>query len=146
VGPYKVRIESDKISVCGSLGWAKQKQMTPLRLIILRVAMLSFGRFFPNLVRSLLQKLLITGIELAPFHFCRQLCWHDGKWHIIDELQAESWKSVVTAGISGDQTSIHVVMSRTFRLDSYNPGLDLTQTVLKLGQGIVKAGAYAVNV
>ncbi len=42
--------------IAGSLGWAKQKQMNPFNLIILRLMMLSVGRFYPNLIRKILQK------------------------------------------------------------------------------------------
>lgn len=135
MGPYEARIEPDEISIRGSLGWAKQKQMTTLNLIVLRIMMLTLGRFFPNLIRKLLQKLLITGFESAPFHFSRQFRWQNGNLHLTDELQADSWKCVVAAGMGGDQTSIHVIMSRTFQAGQLQPRLDLTKTVKQLRQG-----------
>ena len=79
--------------------------------------------------------MLVTGKKPAPFHFSRRLRWHDGKWHIKDELQAGSWEPVVAAGIGGDQTSIHVVMSRTFQSGQLQPWLDLTETVKQLAPG-----------
>ncbi|HBL10736.1 MAG TPA: hypothetical protein DD379_04900, partial [Cyanobacteria bacterium UBA11162] len=116
-------------------GWAKQKQMTTLNLLILRIVMFTLGRFFPNLIRKLLQTVLITGKKNAPFRFHRRLTWQDGQWHVSDELQAKSWQGVIDAGIGGDQTSIYVVMSRTFQIGQLQPWLDLTHEVKKLSSG-----------
>lgn len=135
VDRYQVKVDADEISIQGQLGWAKQKQMTPLNLMILRVVMLTFGRFFPNLIRKLLQKLLITGKKNAPFYFSRQLRWENGQWHITDQLRSESWQNVITAGIGSDQTSIYVVMSRTFQIGQLQPWLNLTDQVKKLPPG-----------
>ena len=135
IGDYQISISENEISIRGQLGWAKQKQMTPLNLLILRVVMLTVGRFFPNLIRTLLQKILIVGKTNAPFWFHRQLRWEDGQWCVIDELQAETWQNVTAAGIGSDQTSIYVVMSRTFQPGQLQPWLDLTQEVKKLVPG-----------
>ena len=135
VGPYKIKIEKDEIVVRGYLGWAKQKQMTPLNLIVLRGVMLTFGRFFPNFVRKLLQKMLITGKNQAPFEFTRRLQWINGRWTLTDELRSKSWDKVISAGIGGHQTSIYVVMSRTFQKGQLQPWLDLTDEVSKLMPG-----------
>jgi len=135
VDDYQVEIDEGKISIRGSLGWAKQTQMTTLNLLILRLVMLSLGRFFPNLVRKLLQRLLITGKQAAPFRFQRTLIRANGTWTVSDELQADSWENVVAAGIGGDQTSIYVVMSRTFQAGQLQPWRDLTAEVQRLGPG-----------
>ena len=135
VGPYKIQVGEDKITLQGWLGWAKQKQMTFLNLIILRGVMLTFGRFFPNLIRRLLQKVLITGKQKAPFQFTRQFQWREGQWLLTDELKGESWENVVAAGIGGDQTSIYVVMSRTFQPGQLQPWRDLTAKVRQLAPG-----------
>jgi hypothetical protein len=135
IGTYKIDLSEDEIVIGGHLGWAKQKQMTPLNLLILRVVMLTVGRFFPNLIRKLLQKLLITGKTNAPFRFSRQLRWQDGRWCVTDELHASSWENVVAAGIGSDQTSIYVVMSRTFQRGQLRSWLDLTDKVKHLAPG-----------
>ena len=135
VGPYKIQVDEDEITLQGALGWAKQKQMTSLNLIILRGVMLTFGRFFPNLIRKLLQKVLITGKKSAPFQFSRKFQWRDGQWRLTDELKAESWANVTAAGIGGDQTSIYVVMSRTFQSGQLQPWWDLTDQVKQLAPG-----------
>ena len=132
VSPYRININDDEITISGNLGWAKQKQMTPLNLMILRVVMLTVGRFFPDLIRKLLQKILIVGKNDAPFWFTRQFQWKNGKWYIVDKLEAKTWDNVISAGIGCDQTSIYVVMSRTFQKSQLQPWLDLTNEVKKL--------------
>jgi hypothetical protein len=135
VDRYTIEITQDLICISGQLGWAKQTQMTPLNLVILRVVMLTVGRFFPNLIRKLLQTLLITGKKPAPFYFSRQLRWQNGQWHLTDELEAESWQNVHQVAIGTDQTSIYVVMSRTFQHGQLLPWLDLTPQVRNLANG-----------
>lgn len=143
VGSYEMQVERDRILIQGNLGWAKQKQMTPLNLLILRAVMFTVGRFFPNLIRSLLQKVLITGKKPAPFRFVRQFQWQpgdnqgNGYWQLTDELHAQSWQKVTAAGFGCDQTSIYVVMSRTFQSGQLQPWLDLTDTVKHLPDGEV---------
>lgn len=135
VSDYTVDIAEDEIQIRGNLGWAKQKQMTPLNLMILRIVMLSIGRFYPNLIRKLLQKMLIVGKKDAPFQFVRRLFWQDGCWHIHDELRASDWSTVTSAGIGCDQTSIYVVMSRTFQAGQLQGWFDLTPQVKQLKMG-----------
>ena len=137
VSNYKTSVEENEIIIKGSLGWAKQKQMNPLNLMILRIVMLSVGRFFPNLIRKLLQKVLITGKKSAPFRFQRRLQWQNGCWQVIDELSAVSWNQVISAGIGVDQTSIYVVMSRTFQKGQLQPWLDLSNKIKNLSSGQV---------
>lgn len=132
IGDYQTKIEADEIIIEGQLGWAKQTKMTPMKLIVLRIVMLIFGRFFPNLIRKTLQKMLITGKTESPFHFTRRFAWKEGRWYITDELQADFWENVEAAGIGCDQTSIYVVMSRTFQAGQLQPWIDLTADVQKL--------------
>jgi hypothetical protein len=128
-GPCDREIGEDEIAVRGRLGWAKQAQMTPLKLMILRVLMLTAGRFFPNAVRWLLQRLLIVGSKATPYEFRRTLRWTGASWRAEDVLNAPSWDDVLEAGIGPDQTSIYVVMSRTFQRGQMRPWLDLTEEV-----------------
>jgi hypothetical protein len=75
IGEYEREISPDEIAVGGAFGWARHTQMTPLRMVALRLLMLAGGRAFPNLVRRLLQRALITGRSDAPFTFRRVLRW-----------------------------------------------------------------------
>lgn len=134
IDDYQSEHGESQLTIRGKLGWAKQTQMTTARLVLLRLVMMTAGRFFPNLIRKLLQGVLITGKDAAPFNFTRIFEW-DGGWTIVDELHAESWENVESAGIGCDQTSIYVVMSRTFQKSQLQPWLDLTGEVKKLAPG-----------
>jgi hypothetical protein len=135
IDDYKIIVAEDEISISGTLGWAKHKQMTTVNLMVLRFVMLTVGRFFPNLIRKLLQRMLIMGKEQAPFSFSRVIKWKDESLSITDELHSDDWDTVVAAGIGCDQTSIYVVMSRTFQRGQLQPWLDLTDEVRKLDRG-----------
>ncbi len=132
VDRYQVELDTNKITIAGNLGWAKQKQMNSFNLIVLRLVMQSFGRFFPNLIRSILQKILITGKEVTPYQFFRCLHWQGEQWQVEDRLTAESWSEVVSADIGCDRTSIYVVMSRTFQPGQLQPGVDLRDLLRNL--------------
>jgi hypothetical protein len=97
--------------------------------------MLTVGRFFPDLIRQVLQKLLIVGKTEAPFRFHRRFEWNGDRWTARDTLQSGAWETVVAAGIGGDQTSIYVVMSRTFQSGQLQPWLDLSKQVAELEPG-----------
>lgn len=129
VDRYDCRVEEGRITVRGRLGWAKQARMTSARLVLLRLVMLTGGRLFPNLIRKLLQKMLIVGKKPAPFSFERTL-EHDGRdWVVTDRLAAESWDGVTAVGLGAAQTSIYVVMSRVYQPGQLEPWQDLTHLV-----------------
>ena len=128
---YDVDIADGTIAIRGKLGWAKNKQMTTFNLVTLRALMFTVGRFFPNFIRKLLQKMLITGKKSAPFQFVRTLVWEEECLRVNDELFANSWANVRTIGIGAAQTSIYVVMSRTFQAGQLQPWLDLTDQLVE---------------
>ena len=135
VGQYQVELEADSVTIRGDLGWAKTKGMTTFNLVVLRALMLSVGRFFPDLIRKLLQKLLITGKSPAPLAFCRTLAWQGARLEVRDELRSSAWDKVRAVGIGALQTSIYVVMSRTYQAGQLQPWLDLTDKVRALKNG-----------
>jgi hypothetical protein len=109
--------------------------MTTGKLVSLRVAMSVLGRFFPDLVRKLLQRMLIVGKSRAPFTFQRTFSWRGGRWHVRDEIRADSWARVEAAGIGSDQTSIYVVMSRPFQIGQLRGWTDLSSHIQNLTAG-----------
>ncbi len=135
VGKYEEKLTPDTIALSGSLGWAKSKGMTPFNLIVLRLIMFCGGRLQPDLVRKLLQKLLITGKAEAPFRFRRHLQWQGPELEVVDEVAAEEWRHVEQAGIGASQTSIYVVMSRTWQAGQMQPWADLTPQLRTLPPG-----------
>lgn len=124
---YAIDLEDDEVRVRGTLGWAKHKSMTTANLMILRTVMAIGGRLFPNLIRQLLQRLLITGKSKAPFRFDRRFRWQAGALTVDDRLEADDWAAAESVLLGCDQTSIYVVMSRTFQAGQMLDWLDLTE-------------------
>lgn len=135
VGRYETQVQEDQICVEGDMSWAKHTQMTPAKLVVLRVLMLTVGRLFPNVVRRLLQRLLIVGRDAAPASFRRQITWRDGGWWVRDVVRCADWSKVRAAGIGPAQTSIYVVMSRTFQRSQLRDWIDLSDRIKGLGKG-----------
>ncbi|NJN60314.1 MAG: hypothetical protein HC795_01135 [Coleofasciculaceae cyanobacterium RL_1_1] len=135
VDAYETEISDREITIRGKLGWAKQTQMTPPKLIVLRVVMLTVGRFFPNLIRKTLQKMLIVGKDPTPYTFVRRFTWDNHHWTIEDTIAAPTWSNIQAADIGGDRTSIYVVMSRTFQRHQLQPPTDLTDSIRQLRDG-----------
>jgi len=132
-----VTVEADRFVVEGAMGWAKQPRMTTFKLLVLRGLSMTIGRVSPNVLRRLLQRLLIVGRKPAPFRYRREFTrGRAGRWRVRDEIHAEhGWDAVTSAIIAPDQTSIYVVMSRTFQLGQLQPVEDLTEAVRRLGPG-----------
>ncbi len=98
--------------------------------------MLVFGRFFPDLVRRLLQRLLVTGRAKAPFRFRRTFVPVPEGWMLRDEVWCDrDWSEVDAAGIGGFQTSVTTVMARVFRSEQLQPWLDLGDEIRELKRG-----------
>ncbi|MEZ5647524.1 MAG: hypothetical protein R3E60_00850 [Alphaproteobacteria bacterium] len=136
VDRYQVEITTDKIVISGEAGWAKQRLMGIFDNILLRVFMVTIGRFFSDLVRRLLQGILITGKTRAPFKFRRELHRQEGKWRVVDEIASDAWSAVESVGLGGHQTSIFVIQSRTFQPGQMQSHWqDLTQEITKLKPG-----------
>jgi hypothetical protein len=133
-----VELSDDSIAVSGQLGWAKTKGMTTFNLIVLRAIMYTVGRFNPDLIRKLLQRVLITGKKPAPLSFRRTFKFEGGALKVSDELTAQSWEKVRAVGIGALQTSIYVVMSRTYQAGQMQPWLDLSDKSrgLKAGEAL----------
>jgi len=135
IGDHERRVDDDAVTVEGDFAWAKQAAMTPAKLVVLRLVMLSAGRWFPDLIRRLLQRMLITGRSRAPYRFRRVLRWTGEVLQVRDEVRATDWRAVESVGIEGHQTSIHVVMSRTYQAGQHQPWLDLTDRARALAAG-----------
>jgi aromatic ring-cleaving dioxygenase len=54
---------------------------------------------------------------------------------VTDELRADDWSSVEELGIGPAQTSIYVVMSRTYQAGQLQPWVDLTKEARNLSAG-----------
>jgi len=133
LGGARIRFDGDEVIIDGRFAWSKNARLTPLKNVALRLLMLSLGRFFPNLVRRLLQRILVTGRAEAPFSYSRVFRRIEGDWSVHDEITADrGWSQICSVGIDGFQSSTTTVMARVFRLDQLQPWLDLNDRLVKL--------------
>lgn len=132
-GPVDVTIETDRILIAGRMAWTKSTLLSPLKSAVLRLAMLTAGRLFPDLVRRFLQRILVTGRRDAPFAFRRELIWHDGAWTITDRITPTSgWGRVKAIGIGHSQTSTTTAMARVWQPAQLAPWIDLGERIAGL--------------
>jgi len=134
-GTYDVETGPDRIAIAGRMAFAKTARLTPFKSMVLRGIMITLGRFFPDTVRRLLQRLLVTGRDEAPFRFRRELSWTGSGWTIRDEVRPErSWRGVTKVGIGGFQSSTTTVTARIWTPAQLQPWIDLTPRLAELGE------------
>lgn len=132
-GAEVIQRAEDRLVIEAPLAYAKSTLLTPFKSIVLRAIMLTAGRFFPDLVRRMLQKLLVTGRKDAPFHFRRALVWDGDTLVVEDELRAEQgWQGVAEAGQSGFQVGLTTVMARVWEPAQFQEWQDLTARITAL--------------
>lgn len=112
---HQVDARTDELtfSVRGVYSKRKTKLASPLKLIVFRMLNLTLGRFFPNLLRSLLQKVLITGKNRTTWTFERTLRFDDSGVTIEDRIDPQAPFATVAAG--SDATSIYVAASNVYQ-------------------------------
>lgn len=122
----EVEIGENVIAIQGRMAWSRAARLTPMRSVVLRLAMVTAGRWFPDLVRRLLQHLLVNGRRPAPFRFRRRIEWRGDGWALHDEVHADrGWRGVARAGIGGFQCSIATAMARLWQADQLQPWVEL---------------------
>lgn len=132
-GAEVVERSEDRLVVEAPLAYAKSALLTPAKSIVLRAIMLTAGRFFPDLVRRALQKLLVTGRTDAPFRFRRTLMWQGEELIVEDDLRAlQGWQMVAEGGQSGFQVGITTVMARVWEPAQFQEWQDLTAEIAAL--------------
>lgn len=122
-----ISVAPGSVVVSGAMAWAKTQRMTPLKQIGLRLFMMTIGRLDPDLVRKLLQRLLIVGRDIAPFRFRRTVEWSADGLLIEDTIEAlRGWSAVSTVGVGPAQGSIYTVMSKVWHPSQLQLWEDLT--------------------
>jgi hypothetical protein len=136
VDRYKSEISGNRVEVSGSFGLVKLKLPTPLKFVLFRIGLLTLGRLSSNLVRTLLQKMLITGKKRVPIWFKRTFEFEDSI-KIIDEVKYLSKETdfkieKLYAGV--DHTSIYVVMSNTYQESVLKKWFDFSEFIGELNE------------
>ncbi len=104
---------AEEFRVNGVFSLRSWKLASPLKLVCFRIINLTLGRFFPNLIRHLLQKILITGKKRTPYPFLRKIRYGEDAVHISDEFPHPIPVRRLAAG--SDATSIYVAASNVYQ-------------------------------
>jgi hypothetical protein len=132
VDDYEIQadVESRSFSVAGNMCQRKAKLATPLTQIVFRMINLTLGRFAPNLLRSLLQKVLITGKRRTEFTFRREFEFSADSIKIQTALdRPDSAPKLVRAHLASDATSIYVANSNVYQRSVLLPWQPLPRIV-----------------
>lgn len=111
------------VDIRGRFHERRQPLPSPFKQIIFRVLNLTIGRYNPNLVRSVLQKILITGKARLEMRFRRTITIEDDALRIVDEVVLPKKKPVKVErlGFSTDATSIYVANSNVYQDSRLEP-------------------------
>ena len=108
-------LKSNKLVIKGKLCKYKKAKMTTFKLVILRIVMFCIGKHFPNLIRKLMQKVLITSKLEESRTFERELIFEPNKLKVNDRYFLKNKDlSNVSIQNSSFNNFKHVVMSRIF--------------------------------
>lgn len=128
--------EENKFVAEGFFSRRRQPLSSPVKQILFRTMNLTVGRFNANAVRSVLQKILITGKPRTQVKFRREVVFHDDRIEIRDQIDARKenlrFKHMAAAS---DSTSIYVANSNTFQESTLLPWRELDQHVSQLNKG-----------
>ena len=124
--------EQGLLNVKGVMSVRSGKLATPFRQILFRILNMSLGRFFPNVLRALLQRLLITGKKRTDLHFERTIECGKGLLRVTDHIPTGA--SFTRLSIGSDATSIYVAASNVYQESTISCSwLDAPEKVLKKG-------------
>lgn len=118
VDDYQVRVDlpAHRLSVSGQMCERRQKLATPLTQIIFRLVNITIGRFAPNLLRAMLQKVLITGKRRTQYRFAREFTFALDGIEIRTRLdRSQDLPPIESVHLGSDATSIYVANSNVYQ-------------------------------
>jgi len=107
-------VADSEFKVAGYFSKRIVKLPTPFKQIVFRLLLLAIGRFNANLVRFILQKILITGKTRTKYRFERIIRFKDREVEIQDKLLGviPNFKKL---SLGSDATSIYVANSNVYQ-------------------------------
>src|SRR5690606_37613503 len=107
---------NSRIEMSGQFNRRRSPLPTPFKQLVFRVLLLTIGRFNANMVRSLLQKILITGKARVPIRWHRAIKFDDDSINITDRVEVQEKGIRFKRLASGsDATSIYVANSNVYQ-------------------------------
>ncbi|MCX7019058.1 MAG: hypothetical protein NTY46_08750 [Candidatus Sumerlaeota bacterium] len=119
-------LEAHRLCVSGLMCARKQKYAAPLTQIVFRLVNMTLGRFAPNFLRAMLQKILITGKSRTVYRFTREFEFHPGRALITNRMSKPAVSPPLTSlHIGSDATSIYVANSNVYQRSVLLPWREL---------------------
>ena len=117
VARNKVRIDNGnrRLTVSGVFQKRRAPLPTPFRQVLFRLFLLTAGRFHANLVRAILQRILIVGKRPLGIKFRRTLEAQEDGVLVQDEMRLPLGVRVQRLSAGTDATSIYVANSNVFQ-------------------------------
>jgi hypothetical protein len=116
------RWEERRVVLRGRFHAAPHLLPTPLVQTAFRTATATLGRVAPNLMRSLLQRMLITGERPRPLAYEREIAWSGSGVEVRDRVAAPAGAArPAELWASSDATSIYVATSNLWQEASLQP-------------------------
>ena len=132
---FEHSIDADhcRISVAGNLSRRRQPLPSPTKQLLFRSMNLTVGRVSANLVRSTLQRVLITGKPRTGVRFGREIRLTDAEIVIQDTLStSDSGVKLERLSVGSDATSIYVANSNNFQESTLLPWVNLDEHAMSL--------------
>ncbi|MBK8237633.1 MAG: hypothetical protein IPK74_19010 [Deltaproteobacteria bacterium] len=116
-----------RFSTKGRFSKRKHQLPSPVKQAAFRAMNLTLGRYNPNLVRTTLQKILITGKPRTEVAFARQIEFTDDAITVRDRVDATGCDlQFARMAIGSDATSIYVANSTNFQESMLLPWVELS--------------------
>ena len=128
-----VDLANNRFVVEGQLCRRKTRLPNPWTNICFRLLTLTLGRFAPNLIRAVLQKVLITGKPVTSLRFRRVLEFRAEGITVEDSIDAAAKYRRISCG--SDATSIYVANSNVYQESVLCPWQHADWTALPIVDG-----------
>jgi len=137
VDDYECRVDmkNHTLAARGRLCRRRAKLPTPYTQIIFRLINLTIGRFAPNLLRFLLQKILITGKPRTDYAFERIFEFLPDRIKITNRvIRPAARAGFASCHLGSDATSIYVANSNVYQRSVLLPWRGLPQLVREVNE------------
>jgi hypothetical protein len=135
IDEYEVNVRVDGLEVSGHLGRCSYRIPAVLSQALFHLGMLVLGRWASNLVRRLLQRLLIAGKRKHPMKFRRTITFGQ-QVVLVDEIwkynRRGTGRSTASVYAGTDHTSIYVAASQSYQESCLLPWTDYGEFRMKL--------------
>ena len=130
----EVWLEEHAVTVAGRFQRAPHHLPSPAKQVVFRLVNATLGRVAPDLLRRLLQRILITGKRPVPIRFERRIDWSGDALEIRDRLEASpaEVRALERLWASSDATSIYGAASNLWQAASLQRWETLDEAVGEL--------------